>query len=87
MKLRSMGLAKGADLTNTVVIDNDKILNEDGLRFDDELVRHKILDAYGDLMLAGGRLLAHFDGYNSGHGLNNLVLRALFNHPDSWVYE
>lgn len=87
MKLRAMGMAKGADLTNTVVIDNETIMNEDGLRFDDELVRHKVLDAYGDLMLAGGRLLAHFDGDNSGHGLNNLVLRALFDNPDAWVCE
>lgn len=87
MKLRAMGLARGADLTNTVVIDKDKVLNADGLRFDDEFVRHKVLDAYGDLMLAGVRLLAHFDGYNSGHGLNNLVLRALFDNPDAWIYE
>lgn len=87
MKLRAIGLARGADLTNTIVVDKGKILNEDGLRFDDEFVRHKVLDAYGDLMLAEGRLLAHFEGHNSGHGLNNLVLRALFDNPDAWVYE
>ncbi|WP_084756119.1 UDP-3-O-acyl-N-acetylglucosamine deacetylase [Candidatus Paracaedibacter symbiosus] len=85
-KLRAMGLAQGADLCNTIVIDDNKVLNAEGLRFDDEFVRHKVLDAYGDLMLVGTRLLGHFDGRNSGHGLNNLILRALFADPNAWVY-
>lgn len=85
-KLRAMGLARGASLGNTIVIDEDKVMNEGGLRFEDELVRHKILDAYGDLMLAGVRLLGHFHGHNSGHGLNNQILRALFDDLDAWTY-
>lgn len=85
-KLRAMGLARGASLDNTVVIDEDQIMNDGGLRYEDEFVRHKILDAYGDLMLAGVRLIGHFHGHNSGHGLNNQILRALFDDLDAWTY-
>lgn len=85
-KLRAMGLARGASLGNTIVIDEDQIMNDGGLRYEDEFVRHKILDAYGDLMLAGVRLIGHFHGHNSGHGLNNQILRALFNDLDAWTY-
>lgn len=85
-KLRAMGLARGASLGNTIVIDENKVMNDGGLRFEDELVRHKVLDAYGDLMLAGVRLLGHFHGHNSGHGLNNQILRALFDDLDAWTY-
>lgn len=86
-KLRAMGLAKGASFDNTIVIGESGVMNEGGLRYDDEFVRHKVLDAVGDLALAGGRLLAHFDGTNSGHTLNNKILRALFNDPAAWVLE
>ncbi len=86
-KLRALGLAKGASFDNTIVIGESGVMNEGGLRYDDEFVRHKVLDAVGDLALAGGRLLAHFDGTNSGHTLNNKILRALFNDPAAWVLE
>jgi UDP-3-O-[3-hydroxymyristoyl] N-acetylglucosamine deacetylase len=78
-KLLSLGLAKGASLENTVVIQSDNsIMNPEGLRSQDEFVRHKILDAVGDLALAGVRIQGHFRGYNSGHALNNMLLHALF---------
>ncbi|MBF0250071.1 MAG: UDP-3-O-acyl-N-acetylglucosamine deacetylase [Alphaproteobacteria bacterium] len=76
--LWAMGLAKGGSLDNAVVVSGDKVLNEDGLRFDDEFVRHKILDAVGDLYLAGRPLLAGYRGVRSGHALNNQLLRELF---------
>lgn len=84
-KLRDLGLAQGASLNNTIVIQNDNtFMNPEGLRSEDELVRHKILDAIGDLSLAGMRILGHFRGVNSGHSLNNQLLRHLFNTPDAW---
>ena len=83
-ELRSKGLARGASLKNAVVVDDDQILNEGGLRYEDEFVRHKILDTMGDLYLAGAPLQAHFEGVRSGHGLNNQLLRALFDDPDAW---
>jgi UDP-3-O-[3-hydroxymyristoyl] N-acetylglucosamine deacetylase len=82
-KLQAAGLAKGASLQNTIVIGEAGVMNEGGLRHNDEFVRHKVLDAVGDLALAGGVLLAHFDGINSGHGLNNQLLRALFADPSA----
>lgn len=86
-KLWSAGLAKGASLENTVVIQNEKVINEGGLRSDDELIRHKVLDAVGDLALAGVTILGHFRGINSGHALNNQLLRVLFATPDAWTME
>jgi UDP-3-O-[3-hydroxymyristoyl] N-acetylglucosamine deacetylase len=83
-RLQAAGLARGASLHNTVVIGDSGILNEEGLRHPDEFVRHKILDAVGDLALAGGILLAHFDGVNSSHALNNQLLRALFADASAW---
>jgi UDP-3-O-[3-hydroxymyristoyl] N-acetylglucosamine deacetylase len=83
-ELRSKGLARGASLKNAVVVDDDQILNEGGLRYEDEFVRHKILDTMGDLYLAGAPLQAHFEGVRSGHGLNNQLLHALFDDPDAW---
>ena len=68
-----------------MVIDGDAVMNRDGLRFKDEFVRHKILDAVGDLYLAGKPLLGHFEGVRSGHALNNQILRALFARPDAWM--
>lgn len=76
--LRAAGFAKGGSLENAVVVSGDEVLNEDGLRFDDEFVRHKILDAVGDLYLAGGRIMGHFSGVCTGHALNNKLLRAVF---------
>ena len=81
--LRAAGLAKGGTLDNAVVVDGGEVLNPSGLRMADEFVRHKLLDAVGDLALAG-RLHGRFVGYRSGHGLNNRVLRALFADTANW---
>jgi UDP-3-O-[3-hydroxymyristoyl] N-acetylglucosamine deacetylase len=76
--LNKMNLARGASLENTLAIDGDTIVNAPLLRFDDEFVRHKILDAIGDMALAGAPLIARFEGVRSGHAVNNALLRALF---------
>lgn len=81
--LTKAGLARGASLENTLVIEGDRVKNETLRRFPDEFVRHKILDAVGDLALAGAPLLARFEGHKSGHGLNNALLRALFAEPSN----
>ena len=83
-KLWAAGLAKGASLENTIVIRDGNVMNQDGLRYSNEFVRHKILDAIGDFALAGVRLKAKFHGINSGHALNNQLLRVLFATPDAW---
>jgi UDP-3-O-[3-hydroxymyristoyl] N-acetylglucosamine deacetylase len=85
-KLRSMNLARGASLDNAVGIDDFRILNEDGLRYEDEFVRHKILDAVGDLYLLGSSLIGEFNGYKSGHGLNNQLIRTLLAKQEAWEY-
>ena len=77
-ELRRLGLARGGSLDNAVVISGDTILNEEGLRFEDEFVRHKILDSVGDLFLAGHKIIGHFHGWRSGHMLNNKLLHAMF---------
>ncbi|MCK5355150.1 MAG: UDP-3-O-acyl-N-acetylglucosamine deacetylase, partial [Methyloprofundus sp.] len=77
-------LALGGSLDNAIVIDDDKILNEGGLRYADEFVKHKMLDAIGDLYLLGHSLIGEYQGYKSGHGLNNQLLRALMANPDAW---
>lgn len=82
--LRGMGLARGGSLENAIVMDEYRILNPDGLRYENEFVRHKILDAIGDLYLAGHALLASYVGHKSGHTLNNQLLRALFAQPDAF---
>jgi UDP-3-O-[3-hydroxymyristoyl] N-acetylglucosamine deacetylase len=66
------------------VVDDDKVINEDGLRYADEFVKHKILDAIGDLYLLGHTLIGNFTGYKSGHGLNNRLLRALLDDKEAW---
>lgn len=83
-KLRAMGLALGGSLDNAIVIDHDRIVNEGGLRFDNEFVRHKTLDAIGDLFLAGGPLLGRFSGVRAGHALTLRLLRALFTDQSAW---
>ncbi len=85
--LRAAGLAKGGSLENAVVVSGDKIINEDGLRYDNEFVRHKVLDAVGDLYLAGGPIFGHFHGVCSGHEGTNKLLRALFEDKNAWCYE
>jgi len=82
--LRGMGLARGGSLENAIVMDEYRILNADGLRYEDEFVRHKILDAIGDLYLVGNPLLASYTAHKSGHALNNDLLRALLAQPDSY---
>lgn len=83
-RLQAMGLARGGSLNNAVVIGDDRVLNEDGLRFDDEFVRHKALDCVGDLFLAGMRLQGQVVAYKPGHGINNKLLKALFANRDAW---
>ena len=80
--LRSSNLVMGGSLDNAVVLDDYRILNEDGLRYENEFVRHKILDAIGDLYLLGHTLIGEFSAYKSGHGLNNLLLRTLVERED-----
>jgi UDP-3-O-[3-hydroxymyristoyl] N-acetylglucosamine deacetylase len=82
--LRANDLALGGSLDNAIVMDEYRVLNEDGLRFKDEFVRHKVLDAVGDLYLLGCCLIGEFTGYKSGHRLNNLLLRALLRQPDAY---
>ena len=82
--MRANGLALGGGLDNAIVMDDYKVLNAGGLRYDDEFVKHKILDAMGDLYLVGKPLLASYSAFRSGHALNNLLLRELLNHPDAW---
>jgi len=82
--LRKNNLALGGSLDNAIVVDDNKILNEDGLRCADEFVKHKILDAIGDLYLLGHSLIGAFTGYKSGHGLNNKLLRALLADKTAW---
>ena len=82
--LKEMDRGHGASLHNTLAIDGDKVLNADIMRFPDEFVRHKILDAVGDLALAGMPLIARFEGVRSGHALNNALLRALFSDPANY---
>lgn len=82
--MRSRGLALGGNLDNAVVVDEFKVLNPSGLRYDDEFVKHKILDAIGDLVLAGHPLLAAYRAFKSGHALNNRLVRALLHDPTAW---
>lgn len=82
--LRSRNLALGGSLENAIVVDDYRILNEDGLRYVDEFVKHKILDAIGDLYLLGHSLIGSFEGYKSGHALNNRLLRELLKNEDAW---
>lgn len=82
--MRSNGLALGGGLDNAIVMDDYKVLNSDGLRYDDEFVKHKILDAMGDLYIIGKPLLAAYSAFRSGHAMNNLLLRELLSQPDAW---
>jgi UDP-3-O-[3-hydroxymyristoyl] N-acetylglucosamine deacetylase len=82
--LRKHNLALGGSVENAIVVDKDGVLNEDGLRYEDEFVKHKILDAIGDLYLLGNSLIGEFRGFKSGHALNNVLLRALIAQTDAW---
>ncbi|MDG6881705.1 UDP-3-O-[3-hydroxymyristoyl] N-acetylglucosamine deacetylase [Phocoenobacter uteri] len=84
--LQSMGLALGGSLDNAIVLDQYRILNEDGLRFPDELVRHKMLDAVGDLFMCGYNIIGEFTAYKSGHAVNNQLLRAVLANENAWEF-
>ncbi len=84
MRERNLGL--GGSMDNAIVLDEFRVLNEDGLRFADEFVRHKILDAIGDLYLSGGQILGAYEGYKSGHALNNKLARALLADASAWEW-
>jgi UDP-3-O-[3-hydroxymyristoyl] N-acetylglucosamine deacetylase len=85
-KLQALNLARGASLDNAIAIDDFRVLNEDGLRYENEFVKHKILDAVGDLYLLGSSLIGAFNGYKSGHALNNKILRELLANKDAWEF-
>jgi len=85
-KLQALNLARGASLDNAIAIDDFRVLNEDGLRYENEFVKHKILDAVGDLYLLGSSLIGAFNGYKSGHALNNKILRKLLADKDAWEF-
>jgi UDP-3-O-[3-hydroxymyristoyl] N-acetylglucosamine deacetylase len=82
--MRNNGLALGGGLDNAIVMDDYKVLNSDGLRYDDEFVKHKMLDAMGDLYVLGKPLLAAYTAFRSGHAMNNRLLRALLDQPEAW---
>lgn len=82
--LRAMNLGRGGSLDNAIVLDDYRILNDDGLRYENEFVRHKILDAIGDLYLIGHSIIGEFSGFKSGHGLNNQLLRELVRNESAW---
>jgi len=83
-QMQKMGLALGGSLQNSIIIKDGRVLNEEGLRYGDEFVRHKVLDAIGDLTLAGLPIRGHFEGHCSGHALNNRLLHKLFESPKAW---
>ncbi len=85
--LKAMGLARGGSLDNAVVIDGDTVINPEGLRSDDEFIRHKLLDAVGDLALAGGPIAGLYEAYQPGHALNNKLVRELLARPEAWCWE
>ena len=82
--MRSRGLTMGGSMDNAIVVDDSRVLNADGLRYDDEFVKHKILDAIGDLFVVGHPLLASYTAYKSGHAMNNQLLRALLDDKSAW---
>ena len=82
--LHKLGLAKGGALSNAVLISDNRVVNKEGLRYEDEFVRHKILDTLGDISLAGGAIIGRFSGHCSGHQLNNQLIRCLMTNPDYW---
>jgi len=84
--MRSQGLALGGSLDNAIVMDEFRILNSDGLRYEDEFVKHKVLDAIGDLYLLGHPLIGAFTGYKSGHAMNNRLLRCLMTDAEAWEF-
>ena len=86
-QIKSQGLAKGGSLENAIVVKENKILNEDGLRYRDEFVNHKILDCLGDLMLTGHRIFGHIKTSQGGHQLTNVLLKKFFSNKSNWEFE
>lgn len=84
--LKARGLARGGSLRNAILIDGNRVVNTEGLRYDDEFARHKALDCVGDLSLAGVPIMGHFYGFRTGHALNQALLAALFTQRDTWSY-
>lgn len=84
--LKANNLALGGSINNAIVVDDTSILNKDGLRYHDEFIKHKILDAIGDLYLLGHRIIGEFKGLRSGHYFNNLILKEMIKSPESWRY-
>lgn len=84
--MRSVGLALGGSMDNAIVLGADKVLNPEGLRFEDEFIRHKLLDAIGDLYLAGAPIMGQYDGVKAGHAINNEILHALFASDANWEW-
>ena len=84
--LKTLGLARGASLDNAVGIEENCIANKNGLRYEDEFVKHKILDALGDLYVSGYSLIGVYEAFNSGHELNNISIRALLDNKEAWEY-
>ena len=84
--LRSQGLGLGGSLDNAIILDHDGVMNPNGLRFKNEFIRHKLLDAIGDLYLAGGQILGLYDGTKAGHAINNAILHELFSDNSNWEY-
>jgi len=84
--MRAQGLALGGSLDNAIVMDDYRVLNADGLRFEDEFVKHKVLDAIGDLYLLGYPLIGAFSGFKSGHAMNNALARKLLNDKQAWEF-
>ena len=82
--LQAKGLGLGGSLDNVIILDDEKIINKDGLRMPNEFVKHKILDAIGDLFLLGMPIIGHFVAYKSGHRLNNILLKELMRKQDCW---
>ena len=87
IKLKVKDLAKGGSLENAIVVKENKILNEDGLRYRDEFVNHKILDCIGDLMLSGHRIFGHIKTSQGGHQLTNALLKEFFSNKSNWEFE
>ena len=83
-ELKSRNLALGASVANAIAFGKNEIINEEGLRFNDEIVKHKMLDAIGDLYLLGGNLIGEFSGYKSGHALNNQLLRKIIESEEAY---
>lgn len=84
--LRAMGLALGGSLENAVVLDDKSVMNPEGLRHDNEFARHKVLDAVGDLYIAGGPIVGHFEAMKPGHNMNNRILHELFSNPENYEW-